>query len=75
MRGLIYWLTWSRYVRFCDKETLNFNKPKCIPEIVIDNDNLMDVDEDSDEDTDESRAELDDNDPCINDNESDDDDN
>ena len=44
-----------------------------IPEILIDNDNLMDVDEDSDEDTDESSSELVDNDLCINDTESDDD--
>ena len=35
----------------------------------------MDVDEDSDEDTDESSSELADNDPYINDTESDDDDN
>ena len=35
----------------------------------------MDVDEDSDEDTDESSSELFDNDPYINDTESDDDDN
>ena len=35
----------------------------------------MDVDEDSDEDTDESSSELVDNNPYINDNESDDDDN
>ena len=35
----------------------------------------MDVDEDSDEDTDESSSELVDNDPYINDIESDDDDN
>ena len=41
----------------------------------IDNDNLMDVYEDSDEDTDESSYELVDNDPYINDTESDDDDN
>ena len=46
-----------------------------IPEILIDNDNLMDVDEDFDEDTDESSSELVDNDPYINDTESDDDDN
>ena len=44
------------------------------PEIMIDNDNLMDVDEDFDEDTDESSSELVDNDPYINDTESDDDD-
>ena len=35
----------------------------------------MDVDEDSDEDTDESSSELVDNNPYINDTESDDDDN
>ena len=46
-----------------------------IPEILIDNDNLMDVDEDFDEDTDESSSELVDNDPYTNDTESDDDDN
>ena len=71
MRGLISWLAWSRYVRYCDKE----KQTQYIPEILIDNDNLMDVDEDSDEDTDESSSELVDNDPYINDTESDDDDN
>ena len=45
-----------------------------IPDILIDNDNLMDVDEDFDEDTDESSSELVDNDPYINDTEYDDDD-
>ena len=66
MRGLISWLAWSRYVRYCDKETLNSNKPKYIPEILIDNDNLMDVDEDSDEDTDEFSSELVDNSMTLN---------
>ena len=46
----------------------------CLPEILIDNDNLMDVDEDSDEDTDESSAELDDDDTYIYDSAYDDDD-
>ena len=43
-----------------------------LPEILIDIDNLMDVDEESDEDTDESSAELD---SYIYDSESDDNDN
>ena len=60
-------LLWQRDVKL--------QQTKCIPEILIHNDNLMDVDEDSDEDTDESSAELVDNDPYINDTESDDDDN
>ena len=46
-----------------------------IPEMLIYNDNLLDVDEDSDEDTDESSSELVDDDPYINDTESDADDN
>ena len=75
MRGLISWLAWSRYVRYCDKEMLNSQQTQYIPEIMIDNDNLMDVDEDSDEDTDESSSELVDNDPYINDTEYIDDDN
>ena len=54
---------------------IKLQQTKCIPGILIDNDNLTDVDEDSDEDTDESSAELDDNDPYINDSESGDDDN
>ena len=36
-----------------------------MPEILIDNDNLMDVDEDSDEGTDEPSAELDHDDPSM----------
>ena len=75
VRGLISWLAWSRYVRYCDKETLNSQQTQNILDILIDNDNLMHVDEDSDEDTDESSSELVDNDPYINDTESDDDDN
>ena len=27
VRGLIFWLAWSRYVRYCDNETLNSSKP------------------------------------------------
>ena len=50
--GLISWLAWSRYVRYCDKETLDSQQTQYIPEILIDNDNLMHVDEDSDGDTD-----------------------
>ena len=73
VRGLISWLAWSRYVRCYDKETLNSQQTQYIPEILIDNDNLMDVDEDFDEDTDESSSELVDNDPYINDTEYDDD--
>ena len=46
-----------------------------IPEILLDNDNLMDVDEDFDEDTDESSSELVDIDLYINDTKYDDDDN
>ena len=60
-------LLWQRDVKL--------QQTQYIPEILIDNDNLMDVDEDSDEDTDESSSELVDNDPYINDTESDDDDN
>ena len=62
----IYPLLWQRDVKL--KQTQN------IPEILIDNDNLVDVDEDSDEYTDESSSELVDNVPYINDTESDDDD-
>ena len=75
MRGLISWLAWSRYVRCYDKETLKLQQTQYIPEILIDNDNLMDVDEDFDEDTDESSSELVDIDLYINDTEYDDDDN
>ena len=60
-------LLWQRDVKL--------QQTQYIPEILIDNDNLMDVDEDFDEDTDESSSELVDNDPYINDTESDDDDN
>ena len=54
------------------KRRYKLQQTKCIPEILIDMDNLMDVDED--EETDESGAELDDNDPYINYSESDDND-
>ena len=57
--------------RYC---VLTSPQTQYIPEILIDNDNLMDVDEDSDEDTDESSSELVDNNP-YNDTESEDDDN
>ena len=60
-------LLWQRDVKLQQAQN--------IPEILIDNDNLMDVDEDSDEYTDESSSELVDNVPYINDTESDDDDN
>ena len=60
-------LLWQRDVKL--------QQTQYIPEILIDNDNLMDVDEDSDEYTDESSSELVDNDPYINGTESDDDDN
>ena len=30
VKGLILGLAWSRYVRYCDKETLNSNKPTLI---------------------------------------------
>ena len=38
------------------KRRYKLQQTKCIPEILIDMDNLMDVDEDSDEETDESGA-------------------
>ena len=58
MRGLISWLAWSRYVRYCDKQTLNSQQTQYIPNILINNNNLINIDEDSDEDTDKSSSEL-----------------
>ena len=64
----------SIYPLLCQRD-VKLKQTQNIPEILIDNDNLMDVDEDSDEYTDESSSEFVDNFPYINDTEADDDDN